>query len=207
MSVGLRTARVTRQFRCEMIDLLTLNDFFDAATRSDIVEKLKDLGGGLAPVYGRADTGAVDVRVRKVTRLAVSPELRNGIRQRLLAGKEAIEAHFGVRLNECEEPQFLRYEEGDYFVPHQDGNTPLILDDSRHRKISVVIFLNAQSPEPTPDTYGGGELVFHGPFHGPTIRQPLAPEPGTLIAFRAEVTHEVVPVTHGERYTIVSWFR
>ncbi|MCA1578026.1 MAG: 2OG-Fe(II) oxygenase [Acidobacteria bacterium] len=32
-------------------------------------------------------------------------------------------------------------------------------------------------------------------------------ERGTLIAFRAETTHEVTPVTHGERYSMVSWFR
>jgi SM-20-related protein len=31
--------------------------------------------------------------------------------------------------------------------------------------------------------------------------------PGTLVAYRAETTHEVTPVTHGERFTIVSWFR
>jgi predicted 2-oxoglutarate/Fe(II)-dependent dioxygenase YbiX len=32
-------------------------------------------------------------------------------------------------------------------------------------------------------------------------------EPGMLIAFRAETTHEITPVTHGERYSIVSWYR
>ena len=35
----------------------------------------------------------------------------------------------------------------------------------------------------------------------------LRGEPGTLVAFRSETTHEVTPVTHGERYSIVSWFR
>jgi SM-20-related protein len=34
-----------------------------------------------------------------------------------------------------------------------------------------------------------------------------SPAPGTLVAFRADTTHEVVPVTYGERYTIVTWFR
>jgi len=28
-----------------------------------------------------------------------------------------------------------------------------------------------------------------------------------LVAFRSETTHEVTPVTHGERYSIASWFR
>jgi predicted 2-oxoglutarate/Fe(II)-dependent dioxygenase YbiX len=31
--------------------------------------------------------------------------------------------------------------------------------------------------------------------------------PGSLVAFRSETTHEVIPVTHGERFTVVSWYR
>jgi predicted 2-oxoglutarate/Fe(II)-dependent dioxygenase YbiX len=27
-----------------------------------------------------------------------------------------------------------------------------------------------------------------------------------LLAFRPELPHEVTPVTHGERFTIVSWY-
>ena len=64
-----------------------------------------------------------------------------------------------------------------------------------------------QAGAPEPGTYGGGELILHGPYSGPDIRLPLAPTPGTLVAFRAETTHEVAPVTHGERFTIVTWFR
>jgi predicted 2-oxoglutarate/Fe(II)-dependent dioxygenase YbiX len=71
----------------------------------------------------------------------------------------------------------------------------------------VVVFLSAQSEERSPDTYGGGSFVFHGPYSGPSLRVPIAPAPGTLVAFRAETTHEVTPVTHGERFTIVSWYR
>jgi SM-20-related protein len=32
-------------------------------------------------------------------------------------------------------------------------------------------------------------------------------KPGILVAFRSETTHEVTPVTHGERLSIVSWYR
>jgi predicted 2-oxoglutarate/Fe(II)-dependent dioxygenase YbiX len=31
--------------------------------------------------------------------------------------------------------------------------------------------------------------------------------PGTLVAYRAETTHEVTPLTHGERFTVATWFR
>ena len=44
-------------------------------------------------------------------------------------------------------------------------------------------------------------------YSGPPLRAPVLPAPGTLVAFRAETTHEVTPVTRGERYAIVSWYR
>ena len=158
-------------------------------------------------MLSRQTEGRVEPGVRKTMRLAVPPETRDRVTQLLTARKADLEAHFGLPLTACEEPQFLRYRVGDFFVPHQDGNTPLVYDDSRFRRISVVVFLSAASEEPAPDTYGGGTLVFHGHYTGPTLRVPVTPPAGTLVAFRAETTHEVTPVTHGERYTIVSWFR
>jgi SM-20-related protein len=74
--------------------------------------------------------------------------------------------------------------------------------------VSVVIFLSRQTDERDDGDYGGGSLVFsdwrpgsnRGPFH-------LGGEPGTLVAFRAETTHEVTPVTHGERLSIACWYK
>jgi SM-20-related protein len=105
-----------------------------------------------------------------------------------------------VSLSECEEPQFLRYRKGDFFVAHQDGNTGLLLLDTERRLISTVIFLSRESESPEPDAFCGGSLVFSDSgFHVPA-------KPGTLVAFRSETTHEVTPVTHGERLSIASWY-
>lgn len=190
-----------------MFDLLSINDFLDAAAREEIVSEMRSASGDAAPVYGRDDAGAIDTRVRKATRVVVSPQTREHVMQQLLDRKAAIEEHFGVALSNCEEPQFLRYQTGDFFVAHQDGNTPLIFDDTRFRKVSVIIFLSTQSEEQAPDAYGGGSLVLHGPYPNYDVHLPVANNPGTLVAFRSETTHEVTPVTHGERYTIVSWYR
>lgn len=190
-----------------MVDLLVINDFFDAQTRAEIVSEMCSASGAAATVYGREEAGAVETRVRKVTRVVVSPETREQVRLRLLDSKAAIEEHFGIAISDCEEPQFLRYETGDFFVAHQDGNTPLVFDDTRFRKVSIIIFLSTQSAEPSPGTYGGGSLVLHEPYPNYDVCQPVANNPGTLAAFRSETTHEVIPVTHGERYTIVSWYR
>ena len=113
--------------------------------------------------------------------------------------------HFGLALKQLEEPQFLRYEAGDYFVAHQDGNTGLLRSEREERKVSAVVFLNSQSETPGPDAYGGGSLLFHPRGASEPFR--LTAEAGILVAFRAETTHEVEPVTHGERFTIASWYR
>ena len=109
-----------------------------------------------------------------------------------------------MALAEHEPPQFLRYETGGFFVAHQDGNTPLTRDRTRDRRVSIVIFLNAQTSESLSGGYTGGELVFHAPYPNVDLRQPVVGAPGSLLAFRSETTHEVTMVTGGERYTIAT---
>jgi SM-20-related protein len=190
-----------------MVDLLVIRDFLAPATREELVAELRLADGGPATVYGQEAAGAVDSRVRRATRVLVSPETRERVMQQLLDRKGEIEKHFRITLSDCEEPQFLRYQTGDFFVAHQDGNTPLIYDQTRFRKISIVLFLSPQSEEPAPDTYGGGALVVHEPYPNSDLTIPVVAAPGALVAFRAETTHEVTPVLHGVRYTIVSWYR
>lgn len=190
-----------------MIDLLQFPGFVDGASLPRILHELDASHGAQATLLGRSSHGADELRTRRSTRLDVSDALREEVRAQLMARIGELSEHFGVTLTECEPPQFLRYEVGDYFVAHQDGNTPLVHDDSRFRRVSAVVFLSTPSEADRPDTYGGGALVFHGPYTGPMLRVPVTPEPGTLVAFRSETTHEVAPVTHGVRYTIVSWFR
>ncbi|MEA2759581.1 MAG: SM-20-related protein [Methylobacteriaceae bacterium] len=186
-----------------MIDLLEIDRLLDEPACDSLRGELRAAGGGAASLLG----GEVRTHVRKATRVAVSPATSGRVKSLLMQCVPRLERHFGLTLAECEPPQFLRYETGDFFVAHQDGNTPLIHDDSRFRRISVVLFLSRQSEEPSPDSYGGGSLVLYEHWSRPDLRVPLAPAPGTLVAFRAETTHEVTPVTHGERFTIVTWFR
>ncbi|HEX2081379.1 MAG TPA: 2OG-Fe(II) oxygenase [Longimicrobium sp.] len=190
-----------------MIDLLEIESFLDDAARAEIVAELDAAHGAPSTVLSGERGGRVDSAARRSTRVAVSPETRAMVRERLMARRAELEAHFGIAVTECEEPQFLRYETGDYFVPHQDGNTPMVWDDSRFRRISVVVFLSRMADEPAPDTYGGGMLVFHGPYQGRQVRAAADATPGSLVAFRSETTHEVTTVTHGVRYTIATWFR
>ena len=189
-------------------DPLVIESFFDARACGELVAELRAAAGEAATVYGRVASGAVDERVRRAERLSPSPETAEFVRRRLLGCLGQLASHFGIPLGGCEEPQFLRYRAGDFFVAHQDGNTGLLrLERGQERRVSVVVTLSRRGDAPAPDAYCGGALVFSGRLVGPhSVELPPAREPGTLVAFRSETTHEVTPLTHGERYSIVSWY-
>jgi len=189
-----------------MIDYVEVKSFLAPSECASLREELRQAASSQATVLSETAGGEVKPLVRRTTRMRVPSRTAQYVTDLLMAQKAALEQRFAVTLSRCEEPQFLRYLAGDFFVAHQDGNTPLIHDHSRFRRISAVIFLSAFSDPPAPECYGGGALVLHGPYAGPAMRVPLTPEPGSLVCFRAETTHEVLPVTHGERFTIVSWY-
>ena len=94
---------------------------------------------------------------------------------------------------------------------HRDSSTEQIkFEHLNSRKISIVVFLNDASSEPNAETFCGGSLTFYGPDDVPRAEASgfdLKGETGLLVAFAADTLHEVQPVTHGERFTIISWFR
>ena len=186
-------------------DLLIERDFLGAAACEGLVAEMRAARATPATVYGRADSGAVDERVRRTTRVFPSDTTDALVRRLLLERTGAAGEHFGLRLGEVEEPQFLLYGVGGHFVAHQDGNTGLLRSERESRLVSAVVFLNAQSESPNDGGYGGGSLVFHPRGSGEPLS--LKGEAGTLVLFRAETTHEVTPVTCGERFTVASWYR
>ena len=189
-------------------DLFIAKQFLEPRTCHDILAEMKASQSEAATVYGRTSSGVVEQSVRQTLRIRPSSITVDFVMQRLLACKQTLEHHFSVTLAELEDPQFLHYREGDFFVAHQDGNTGLLRLDTESRRISLVIFLSRESETPQPEAHCGGSLVFSNIRPGPGVPQfHMIGEPGTLVAFRSETTHEVTPVTHGERYSIVSWFR
>jgi PKHD-type hydroxylase len=88
--------------------------------------------------------------------------------------------------------QFTNYEapSGKY-GKHVDRsiNTPV-------RKLSISIQLT------TPEEYEGGELKLYDGEEEGTV---MSKEQGTLIIFPSYVLHEVMPVTKGERNSLVTW--
>ena len=176
-------------------NLFVVKHFFESRVCDAIVDEMKTTEASAAAVYGKGASGSIDVNVRNTLRVIPSSETIDLVTRRLLSCKHAVEEHFSVTLSECEDPQFLRYREGDFFVAHQDGNTGMLRLDTERRRISMVTFLNRE--------YRGGALVFTKL----SARYQMPAEPGTLVAFRSETTHEVTPVSHGERFSIASWYR
>lgn len=195
----------------EQFGLYLRRGFLDEGACGRLAAEVRAAWGGPATVYSPGATSPVDESLRKTTRHMLPGETTEAVRRLLLDRMAEVSEHFGLDLSDCEEPQFLRYEVGDYFVPHQDGHTEqLDYDHLRVRRVSVVVFLSRQSAEPSPGAYCGGSLVFYEPHADPRRKElgfPLAAEPGLLVAFRAETTHEVTPVTHGERLSIVCWYK
>jgi len=185
-------------------NLFLLPDFLDAATCASLKAELIDSPTTQAPVYIQGTEGTIHENVRKTTSMHPSEETFNRIHERLREQTPALSQHFGEDLTDCEPPQFLRYEKGDFFVRHQDGNPRQDeFDHLRVRRISIVAFLNGFAAEPQADCYSGGVLNF---YDG-TREFGLGGEKGLLVAFTADTFHEVLPVTSGERFTIISWFR
>ncbi len=152
----------------------------------------------------------VDREVRRVTRATISDASRDMVRDRLLVHLPEMARHFDQPLADCQLPQFLRYVTGDFYQRHWDATVRKdSAPTSLARKVSTVVFLNATSREPQAGTYGGGALTFYSLFDGPDTEElgiPLEAEPGLLVAFNSHVPHSVELVTHGERFTIATWF-
>jgi predicted 2-oxoglutarate/Fe(II)-dependent dioxygenase YbiX len=193
-------------FAQDRFNLHAVEGFFDAGTCRLLIDEIRRAETSSAPTYGRIDSGAVDERVRKVRRASLGSHTVDQVTARLYEHLPRLQDCFDLPLGTIEAPQFLWYGPGDFFVPHQDGNTKLIqLESDRLRRVSLSIFLNQQSAEDLPDGYSGGSLVFTD--RATRDRCDVEGETGKLVAFRSELTHEVTPVESGNRFTIVTWCR
>jgi predicted 2-oxoglutarate/Fe(II)-dependent dioxygenase YbiX len=188
------------------IDLHVVDNFFDVNTCRRLIDEIRQAELSSALTYGKKDSGIVDARTRRVKRATLDSRIVDQVMAQLRGHLSSLREYFDIPLSNIEEPQFLWYGPGDFFVAHQDGNTKLIqLESDRLRRISLSIFLNDQSDDELPGSYSGGALVFTNRFTGE--RREMPGEAGKLVAFRSELTHEVTPIRHGERFAIVTWCR
>ena len=185
-------------------NLFLLRNFLDSETCAKLRAELVESPTTQAPVYIHGAEGTIHENIRKTTSMHPSRETVDRLHGLLLEQVPAVSKHFNDTLTESEPPQFLRYQKGDFFVRHQDGDPKQDdFDHLRVRRVSIVVFLNGFSAEPQADCYSGGLLNFYDQ----TKEFGLEGETGLLVAFTSDTFHEVLPVTDGERFTIITWFR
>ena len=192
------------------LGLFVAKDFFD----EEICARLRDearvgkVVAGNVWKIGSADF-VTDEALKRRSETRPSAQTLALVEKRLLALMPEIASHFDVALTGCQMPRLVRYSEGDFYRAHADSSTLAdVPAEVKERRVSVVIFLNDEDDEPGPDSYCGG-LTFCGLVDDPlwgAFGLPIIGEQGLLVAFRPDIVHEVKPITHGERYTVTSWF-
>lgn len=196
--------------------LFVVENFLDARECHNLCGMMREGRAGKATVFKTADY-VYDENVRRTKTARVGEAESRFVASRLCAVMPDAARHFGLQLQGTEEPQFLIYEPGDFFRLHRDRapaaeHAPA---HTRRRAVSLVLMLNDQTAEreaPRADTYGGGSLVLYGlgakrdDLRLARIGFPVRGAAGLLIGFSPDLAHEVTPVTHGERLTVVSWF-
>ena len=191
------------------LGLFVAQDFVNTDSRSRLRSEMDASAFEKATVIKDGEEGILDEESRKVLSVQVTEGTWRSVREHLRAIRPSLEEHFRIPLSrKCHGPDFLIYHPGGFYRPHRDASegSP---DHIRARRVSVVVFLNPQSQEPAPETFGGGGLTFYGLMDGPEWSKcafTLDPSPGLLVAFRSDTLHEAQPVSFGKRYVIVTWF-
>lgn len=135
-----------------------------------------------------------EAAVRRASSIEIAPAAVEEVERRLDATRDAISAFFRLRLDGREGSGFVRYRDGGFYRPHRDRADVPAWPDAARRTVAVVVFLNAG--------FEGGLLRLFA--EGGTIE--VRPEEGLLVAFSADVLHDVTIVRGGPRDAIVDWF-
>jgi len=192
------------------LGVFTQKEFLNQEERRQICDEMRLSRSSAAKVVDASGQSQLKEGVRRTQSSLVSDATTNSVREKINRLKASLEAHFALQVGLCEEPQFLVYKVGDYFQAHQDkGEEPGKPEYVRQRQLTVVVFLNTEQISDSEYNHSGGSLTLYGLMSDPKWSKfgfKITAEPGALVAFRADLFHEVTPITAGERYSIVSWF-
>ena len=144
---------------------------------------------------------AVDYRSTKVKFINSSHFIGNLCRDNVMDVNLEM-YNFDVRQFDNNQFQYAHYNVNDYYKWHVDAiDTKKLVRRSSVRKLSFSLVLN--------DDYEGGVLQIAIP-QTPDSEDPyrifsVPKKRGTLIVFSSHILHQVTPVTHGIRKSVVGW--
>ena len=141
-------------------------------------------------------------QVRRAVIIEPVSAVVDAIESRLESCRDRVAGALGANLGGREGPGFIRYPAGGFYKPHRDRGEDLQWAPAARRVVALVLFLNTSRHSGRDGDFDGGvlQLLTDG---SPVM---IAPEAGLLVAFAADVLHEVTPVRGGSRDTIVDWF-
>ena len=173
-------------------------EFLDEATCRLIRRRMNE---GIPEAAEVLDRG-VEQSVRRASNIEVEPGVIEDIERRLDRASAGVSTFFGVALGGREGASFLRYGEGGFYKPHRDRGESPDWPDAMRRQVAVVVFLNSSRGLDAHGDFSGGDLQLF------VDSDPLDVSPcrGLLVAFPADVLHQVTQVSDGTRDAIVDWY-
>ena len=149
----------------------------------------------LAEVGGGGGKGITDTKTRTshISWIPFNkmPEMYDALNQLML---QTNANHFGFENMQLTEPaQYTEYPEGGFYDWHIDSDT-IMEHEPPVRKISMTLLLSPEN-----EFKGGGlELMSEGKV--------ARPKQGHAIFFASFIRHRVIPITKGNRKSLVMWF-
>jgi SM-20-related protein len=142
--------------------------------------------------------------VRRTSHIEVDAAILRRLERTLDEQRGPVEQFFGLRLPSREGVSLLRYNDGGFFKPHRDHGYVDSWPGAARRRVSLVLFLCTSQELDPGGTFAGGALRLYADDRRTPPRD-VHPRAGTLVAFSSTTLHEVLPVRHGVRDTVVDW--
>lgn len=149
----------------------------------------------LAEINGGGDKAIADTKTRTshISWIPFNkmPEMYDTLNRLML---QTNANHFGFENMQITEPaQYTEYPEGGFYDWHIDSNV-IMEHEPPVRKISMTLLLSPEN-----EFEGGGlELMSEGKV--------VKPKQGHAIFFASFIRHRVIPITKGNRKSLVMWF-
>lgn len=175
--------------------VLFVGDALDATLCARLIAVFERSGGVATGVETTAGAGRVEqtdvIRKRRRDHTVTDPDLLRTLSSHI--GRRVmpeIDKAFVSKVNRFEGFKIGCYQDTDrgFFTAHRDNLSPT----TAHRRFGLTLNLN--------DDYDGGELRF--PEYGPDRYRPAA---GEALVFSGSHLHEVLPVTRGRRFVLLSF--
>ena len=166
----------------------------------EIVKRYKDQS---LFIDGEISSNVDPKGIRKSDVVFIDEQWINSLMYGYICAANSMNFKYELSTSDRERCQFTRYAKSDYYGTHCD------FDPSRNsvfhtRKLSATLQLCDG------DEYGGGDLLidmsaYEQDANDNSEFNRMIRSKGSIVVFDSRMPHQVIPVTHGTRYSLVKW--